>query len=90
MTNDLSERSRERHCMANVAVLVTTVALIVSLVVAVTAVSMGIARADTFGHIAGSGSGRIAFAVALGAIVVVMGWLTTAMVKGERVQAQRD
>ncbi|MBM3530107.1 MAG: hypothetical protein FJX62_18650 [Alphaproteobacteria bacterium] len=90
MTNDLIEPSRERHGMANVAVLVTTVALTLSLVVAVTAVSIGIARADTLSHIAGSSGGRVAFAVAFGAIVVVMGWLTSAMVNDGRPQTGRD
>ena len=47
MTRELIERSRRRRGIADVSLIVTTIALVVSLVVAATAVSIGIARADT-------------------------------------------
>ena len=49
MTQDLNERSRQRHAGAEFALVVITLALAVSLVIAATVVSIGIARADTFG-----------------------------------------
>ena len=85
MTNDLIERSRRRPALADPALIVTTVTLVVSLVVAATAVSIGIARADTLAPIAGSGGGRLALAVFLGLVIAGMGGLTAAMVHdGER------
>ena len=45
MTKDLIERSRKRHEFADLALIVTTITLVVSLVIAATAVSIGIARA---------------------------------------------
>ena len=45
MTKELIDRSRKRHELSNRALIVTTSALIVSLVIAATAVSIGIARA---------------------------------------------
>jgi ABC-type microcin C transport system duplicated ATPase subunit YejF len=90
MTKELIERSRKQHGFANVALLMTTAALFVSLVVAVTTVSIGIARADTLGHIAASGSGRFAIAFVLVALIAATGWLTAAMVNDERPQPVRD
>jgi hypothetical protein len=45
MTRELIERSRKRHEFADVALIVTTIVLVVSLVIAATTVSIGIARA---------------------------------------------
>ena len=45
MTKDLIDRSRTRHEFTDLALIVTTSALVVSLVIAATAVSIGIARA---------------------------------------------
>ena len=45
MTKDLIERSRKRHEFADLALIVTTITLVVSLAIAATAVSIGIARA---------------------------------------------
>ena len=45
MTKEMIERSRERHEFADLALVVTTIALVVSLVIAAATVSIGIARA---------------------------------------------
>ena len=45
MTKEMIERSRKRHEFADLALVVTTIALVVSLVIAATTVSIGIARA---------------------------------------------
>jgi hypothetical protein len=49
MIEQANEHSPRRRGFADVALLATTAALVVSLMVAVTAVSIGIARADLFG-----------------------------------------
>jgi hypothetical protein len=65
LTRDLIERSRKRHRFADAAlVATTTVALTVSLVVAVTVVSIGIARADALGHVARNDGGLMHAATA--------------------------
>jgi hypothetical protein len=48
MTKELIERSRQRHVFADRALIALTSALAVSLVIAATAVSIGIARAGGF------------------------------------------
>ena len=80
MTQELIERSRKRHEFADVALLVTTVTLVVSLVVAFTAVSIGIARADTLLPLAGSGNARLALSIPLGLLVAGFGGLTAWLV----------
>ena len=59
--------------------LIATIALAVCLVVALTAVSIGMARADTLGIIAETESGRLALAIMLGLIMVGMGGVTALM-----------
>jgi hypothetical protein len=59
--------------------LIATVALAVCLVVALTAVSIGMARADTLGIIAETENGRLALAIMLGLIMVGMGGVTALM-----------
>jgi hypothetical protein len=49
MSKPLISLSRPRHAFADVALLVTTAALVASLVVAATIVSIGIARATIIG-----------------------------------------
>ena len=66
MTKELIERSRRRHAFADVPLFVLTAALVLSLVVAFTAVSIGIARADTLVPFGGGGSGRLALAMLVG------------------------
>jgi hypothetical protein len=80
MTKELIERSRRRPAFADVSLLVTAATLLVSLVVAATAVSIGIARADSLGPIADSSGGRFALAVLLALVIAGMGGLTAAMV----------
>ena len=52
----MTKFARPRQAFADVALLVTIVALIASLAVAATAVSIGIARADTLAQAASAGS----------------------------------
>jgi hypothetical protein len=47
MTKELIEHSRKRREFTDMALIVTTVTLVVSLAIAFTVVSIGIARADT-------------------------------------------
>ena len=79
MTRELIERSRRRRGLADVSLIVTAIALVASLVVAATAVSIGIARADTLGQVAADGSARFAFAVVVTLIVTGAGCVTAAM-----------
>jgi hypothetical protein len=90
MTKDLIERSRRRHEFADAALIVTTITLVVSLVIAATAVSIGIARADTLTPIADGGGGRFALAVLIGLVIAAMGGLTAAMVRDDRSPRQGD
>jgi hypothetical protein len=80
MTKELIECSRRRHEFADRALVVTTIALVVSLVIAFTAVSIGIARADTLVP-AAEGGGRLAPALLLGLVVAAIGGLTAAVVR---------
>jgi hypothetical protein len=52
MTQDLIERSRQRRAGAEFALVAITLALAVSLAIAATVVSIGIARADMLGPLA--------------------------------------
>ncbi len=61
--------------------LIATVALALSTLVAVTAVSIGIARADAFGA-ADTHSAPLALAVFIGLLLSGMGGLTALMAKG--------
>ena len=58
MTKELIEHSRKRHEFTDMALIVTTVTLAVSLVIAVTVVSIGIARTNTLVPFAESGGGH--------------------------------
>jgi hypothetical protein len=90
MTNELIERSRKRHEFADVALLVTTVTLVVSLVIAFTAVSIGIARADTLTSLTGSGNARLALSIPLGLLIAGLGGLTARLVHRGAVATGRD
>jgi hypothetical protein len=90
MTKQLIERSRKRHEFADAALVVTTITLVVSLVIAVTAVSIGIARADTLVPIADSGGGRLALAVLVALVIAGMGGFTAAMVRDGAQPPPRD
>jgi hypothetical protein len=80
MTNEYFVRSRKRRGFAAAAVVVATVALAASLVVAATVVSIGIARADTLGTIAATGNGTVALG-AFVALIAAMAGLTAAMAR---------
>ena len=92
MTQDLLNRSREcaRRRVVDVALLTTTVSLVVSIVVAATVVSIGMARADTLGHIADTGSGRFALAIFLAFVIAAMGGLTAVMAPDGEPPQRRD
>jgi hypothetical protein len=90
MTKELIERSRKRHEFADVALLVTTVTLVVSLVIAFTVVSIGIARADTLMPFAGNGNARLALSIPLGLLIAGLGGLTAGLVRGEKRPLRHD
>ena len=77
-----SERPRQRHALAELPLIVLTVALLFSLVVAFSAVSIGIARADTLMPFGGSGNGRLALATLVGLTIAAVGGLTAVLVRG--------
>ena len=90
MTRELIERAGRRHTFADVPLLVLTAALVCSLAVAFTAVSIGIARADTLVPFGGSGSGRLVFAMLVGIMIAGMGGLTAALVHNGKFPPSRD
>ena len=90
MTKELIERPRKRHEFADAASIVTTISLVVSLVIAVTAVSIGIARADTLVPLADSGGGRLALAMLVALVIAGMGGLTAVMVRDGTHPPPRD
>jgi hypothetical protein len=81
MTEQPIERAQKRHALADLPLIVLTVALTLSLVVAFSAVSIGIARADTLMPFGGSGSGRLALAMLVGLVIAGVGGLTAALVR---------
>ena len=90
MTKELIDKVSKRPALADIALLVTTVVLVVSLAIAAAVVSIGMARADTLGAISQSSSGQWALAVFMGLVIAAMGGLTAMMVEdGERPQ-RRD
>jgi hypothetical protein len=90
MNTQLIVRSRPRHAFVDVSLLVTTAALVVSLAVAATVVSIGIARADSLAHVAESGGGRFAVAAFVALVIAGLGGLTAAMVRDGQSPARRD
>ena len=72
---------------AAVVELIATIALALSTVVAVTAVSIGIARADAFGMRADGDSGPLAIALLIGLLLSAMGGLTAIMADGPKGKA---
>jgi hypothetical protein len=90
MTKELIERSRKRHALADVSLIALAVTLVVSLVIAFTAVSIGIARADTLVPFGGSGGGRLALAMLVGLVIAGMGGLTAALVHNDKFPPRRD
>ena len=90
MTKELIERAHRRHTFADVPLLMLTATLVLSVAVAFTAVSIGIARADTLVPFGGSGGGRLALAMLLGLIIAGMGGLTAALVHNDKFPPRRD
>jgi hypothetical protein len=88
MTGQMSER--QRSALANAPLIVLTVALLFSLVVAFSAVSVGIARADTLMPFGGSSNGRLALAMLVGLIIVGVGGLTALLVRSDNLSPRRD
>jgi hypothetical protein len=84
------ECSRQRRGLADVPLIVLTIALLLSLVVAFSAVSVGIARADTLTPFGGGGNGRVALAMLVGLIIGGVGGLTALLVRGDSFSPQRD
>ena len=73
---------RERRTVT-IAELVTTLALALSTLVAATAVSMGIARADVIANVVGHEASLFGTALLLGLVFIVMGGIT-ALPRGPR------
>ena len=67
--------------------LVATIALALSTVIAVTAVTIGIARADALNVHADGGQGTFAIALLIGLLLTAMGGLTAIMAEGSRRKA---
>ena len=67
--------------------LIATVALALSTVVAVTAVSIGIARAEAFGVRADGDTAPLAIALLIGLLLSAMGGLTAIMAEGPKGKA---
>ena len=89
MTPELIERARRRHAFAGLPVILITLSLAVSIVIAATAVSIGIARADTLLP-ASHGGGRLMFVLFVALVIAGIGGLTAAMVKTEGHPQRRD
>ena len=87
MTKELIEQSRQRHAITDIALLIITVALIVSLVIAATVVSIGMARAGTFDAFIENGSVHYALAVFLGFVIAGIGGLAIMIGAGRRTSA---
>jgi hypothetical protein len=73
-----------RHRSIAFVELITTAALALSTAVAVTAVSIGIARADVIGSAAKGNSAPFAIALLIGLLLSAMGALTAGMAVGPR------
>ena len=89
MTKELIERSRKRQAFVAVGLVVTTATLVLSLVVAFTAVSIGIARADTLAPFGDLGGGRLVLAAIAGLGIAGIGGLTAAVMRDGSVSARR-
>jgi uncharacterized BrkB/YihY/UPF0761 family membrane protein len=90
MTRQPIDRSHVRRRFADMLLIVLTVALLLSLVVAFSAVSIGIARADTLMPFGGGGSGRFALAVLIGLVITGAGGITAALIHSDKLPPERD
>jgi hypothetical protein len=75
------ERVHGRHCNI-LAQLIATVALVMSIAVAATAVTIGIARAETLSPAAADPNAHLAVAILFGFVLVGMGGLTALLSRG--------
>ena len=89
MTQELIERSRKRQAFVDIGLVVTTATLVLSLVVAFTVVSIGIARADTLAPFGDLGSGRLILTGVVGFVIASIGGLIAAMVHDDPSSARR-
>ena len=83
MTQELLERSRERHALAGLPVILTTLSLVVSLMIAATAVLFCIVRTDSLMPSAHGGGMWLVLALFLGFVLASMGGLTAVVVKSD-------
>jgi hypothetical protein len=78
------KRQATRHRSITYVELITTAALALSTAIAVTAVSIGIARADVIGTVAKGDGAPLAIAIFVGLLLSGMGGLTAIMARDER------
>ena len=83
MTQELIERSRQRHAFAGLPVILITLSLAVSLMIAATAVSIGISRAGSLMPSTNSGSVWLVLVLFVGFVLASMGGLTAVVVKSD-------
>jgi uncharacterized membrane protein YidH (DUF202 family) len=83
MPSQLISQPSSRRAFADVALLTTTICLVISLAVAITTVSIGIARADTFGAASRHGDNTF-LAVFFAAVLVGVSALTAAVMRDIR------
>ena len=83
MTQELIERSRQRHELAGLPVILTTLALVVSWMIAATAVTFGIARAGAWMSSTQGGATWLVFALFVGFVLASMGGLTAVVAKSD-------
>jgi len=81
------DRTETQKRPATTVELIATIALAVSTVVAATAVSIGIARADGFGLRADGDSAPLAIALLIGLLLSAMGGITAMMTDGPKGKA---
>jgi hypothetical protein len=81
MTKQSIQRSRRRHAFPEGPLLVLAATLSLSLVIAFTAVLIGIARADTLVPFGAGRGGRLALALLAGAAIAGLAGLTAALVR---------
>jgi ABC-type uncharacterized transport system ATPase subunit len=78
------QASARKHRSIACVELITTAALALSTAVAVTAVSIGIARADVIGAVANGDGAPFAIALLIGLLLAAMGGITAIMAAGPR------
>jgi hypothetical protein len=82
-------RLGREHRTVALAELVTSIGLALCTIVAATAVSVGIARADVVGNVIGHESSLFAIALLLGLLFIAMGGLTVLTLPDDKPKKQR-